>query len=59
MVDILGYGVYQQVLLVCKVNSDILLPNKLSLGSGIMFDGLPFVASDLPFLRNFHPRDLV
>jgi len=40
----------------------VLLPYKLSSGSGVMFDGLahglPFVASDLPFFKEFSSKGL-
>jgi glycosyltransferase involved in cell wall biosynthesis len=40
----------------------LILPYRLSSGSGVMFDGLghglPFVASDLPFFKEFSSKGL-
>jgi len=40
----------------------VLLPYKISSGSGVMFDalghGIPFIASDLPFFNEFAAKDL-
>ena len=40
----------------------VLLPYKLTSGSGVMFDalghGIPFIASDLPFFKEFASKDL-
>ena len=40
----------------------VLLPYKLTSGSGVMFDalghGIPFIASDLPFFKEFASKGL-
>jgi glycosyltransferase involved in cell wall biosynthesis len=57
-----GFLTDEQLSLLFYAADALILPYKLSSGSGVMFDGLahglPFVATDLPFFKEFSSKGL-
>ena len=57
-----GFLTDEQLSLLFHAADALILPYRLSSGSGVMFDGLahglPFVASDLPFFKEFSSKGL-